>query len=70
MTRRAPRRLRPAATPPAQAARPAYQRGEDTPLLACATCRANYLNDPPSRAAHKIVFGHRPRPSKPEPKQG
>jgi hypothetical protein len=48
---------------PADPARPAYQRGEDTKLLTCARpgCGAGYLDDGPGRAAHKTVFGHAPR---------
>lgn len=45
---------------PAQAARDAYQPAEGTPLLTCG-CGAAYLDDPPSRAAHLAVFGHRPQ---------
>jgi hypothetical protein len=46
----------------------AYQPAEGTPLLACRAphCGAYYLDDEPARAAHKAVFGHKPRPREPE----
>jgi hypothetical protein len=65
VTARRPRPARqsrpPARQPrPAQAARDAYRPAEGTPLAYCA-CGAAYLDDPPSRAAHLAVFGHRPQ---------
>jgi hypothetical protein len=48
---------------PAQSARDSYRPAEGTPLLACSACGANYLDDRPSRAAHRAVFGHAPVPT-------
>ena len=36
-----------------------YHPAPNTPLLAC-KCGASYLDDEPSRTAHRTVFGHDP----------
>jgi len=63
---RARRRRRDAAEP----ARDGYRPAEGTPLVTC-ECGAAFVDDPPSRRAYLIVFGHRPRPQpKPGPRPG
>lgn len=37
-----------------------YRPLPGTPLLQCARCGASYLDDKPSREAHRTVFGHLP----------
>ena len=48
---------------PAQAARDGYRPAEGAPVLGC-TCGAVFVDDPPSRRAHLVVFGHRPQVAK------
>jgi hypothetical protein len=51
---------RPGRHPPADWAATAYRPSPGTALLHCARCGAAYLDDGPSRDAHRTVFGHRP----------
>jgi hypothetical protein len=43
----------------------AYQPSPLTPLRTCTRCGGKYLDDKPARAAHYVVFGHRPRRREP-----
>jgi hypothetical protein len=43
-----------------------YRPAPSTPLRTCC-CGARYLDDGPSRDAHRIVFGHRPAQPREEP---
>jgi hypothetical protein len=45
---------------PARWDRLQYQPAPGTPLLTC-RCGASYLDDQPSRDAHRTVFGHDPQ---------
>jgi hypothetical protein len=49
--------------PPVDWAALAYRPAPSTPLRTC-RCGARYLDDEPSRDAHRIVFGHRPKTEK------